>query len=237
MKKAFVVALLLSTLSATGQNGPFLQPYAGVGLTNFRNYDGAEYTNSKDAFAFDFGAIVGIEHNRWQFFTGLAYMRTGARIALTEYDALGNPIGTIYDKLFFNQFGIPLGVGRKFSVGKKLAIIPSLEFTPTCNLSARESEFPGGPMESVTGNNFENDFNRISLFGGIRVAFSYPLKPGLSLTVTPLYQYMFTNILNTGNSADNATLYCRALTLNFGIRTNFGRAKKPARAKPTGAGK
>lgn len=81
MKRTLIITLCFISSAAMAQTGFFLQPVAGIGLTNVRHVDFTSQSHSDDYdLNFDAGVLAGYCHGKWVFTTGLQYLRTGSKV-------------------------------------------------------------------------------------------------------------------------------------------------------------
>jgi hypothetical protein len=215
MKKTlFFVASLLGT-SGYGQEGFFLQPVAGAGITNERR-TATDYpvVNGSNAMSFDGGILAGYKAGRWIYSTGLVYLSTGTKIPITLTDALGNPISTSSITYSFSHLVLPLTVGRAFSLGKMLALTPSAGVSISYNMGASEKSAFDNSIIPMSAREFNDEYQQISCFGLLQAELAFKLSKALSLTCAPSFDYMLTNMTKSSYYAQHDY----ALLLNIGVR-------------------
>jgi len=235
MKKLIITILCFCSITSFAQDGFFLQPIIGAGFTNMKHNDDNDHMTSGDyAFTFDGGVRAGYQAGKWRFNTGLGYLRTGTKIPITLTDALGNPIGTSYIRYRYSHLVLPITVGRTFSMTRKLSLTPSAGPEFSYNISSTEKDDFDGRVVHMSSSQFNGYYQRLSCFGLLEAALDYRVSPGLSLSLTPSFDYMLTNFAKTEDGAPFTTKeHPYVLLLNAGVKWAFaGKEKQPMEKMP-----
>lgn len=233
MKFAFVLftACLLTAATTFAQNGFYLAPSIGAGLSN-----GSRFVPS-DNYGLTMGSAkgpvfsqtaqlgIGYGHKHWRFQTGLQYFQGGYKtddpIFRPGTDVSTTLPGTKEYRFVIHQVGIPLQVGYAIALSPRLTLVPYAGITPAFAFAgnARTSKGPGATRGGLEGATI-NDYGRFTLWGQVGAQLEYKLNNKISLTGGPSLQY---RIIGTGNSdARN----CYNLNFNLGAKINLGKARK-----------
>ena len=224
MKKIlFPGYLSLCSITAFAQNGIFLQPVAGIGAANVSHIN---YTMNaaSDHYAmnFDGGLLAGYQAGKWVFSSGLIYLRTGSKAQITLTDALGNPVSTSYMYSRYNHLVLPLEVGRRFALGKKLSITPSVGAGLSYNISASEKDDVDNEVTQIPSGASNTYTNTFSWYGILQVKLAWRVNSTFDLTCAPTFDYMLTRMTWPQQDPlnNNSIVYQHdyTLLLNFGVK-------------------
>jgi hypothetical protein len=230
MKKILLLFLLFMGHIAFGQNGWYLQPSAGIGMSNVTQ-SGTPNNNFRYVSAFDAELGIGYRHGDLLFSSGISYMRTGAKTTVTILDVLGNPVGTMDYRFYFYHLVVPFTFGYQISLGRKLAFTPSAGFGLAYNTGEKETDpallaMGSNEMVSMPSAEFDNYYKRISVLEILQANIDYKASSSLDITCGPAANYMLTNIFNSHNGApNNPGQRNYAFLFNAGIRWHLSQQK------------
>jgi len=230
MKNILPALFCLCGSTAFGQSGLFIQPQAGIGVSNVKT---VAQNDTKNATVYDWNLGVGYKFKNFVVMSGIGYLETGYKLTITYMDALGNPISTAGYYTYFSHIVIPVTVAHEFKPGKKLSVLPAIGALISYNMSGRQTlpNYMGSSnIEPIPSEQFNKDYKAVSLFGVAQLNFDYKISPQMSVTLAPVIDYMFTNMLKAlpgapGNSQQNNY----AFMCNAGIKWYFEKEKKPVK--------
>jgi hypothetical protein len=232
MKKLlFLASIGLISCPAFSQNGLYISSSVGAGISNTKN--DIEFTNGNSISkvgipSYEANVNVGYQFKHWRLQTGLQYSTSGYKLKgllfSSEFDPLDpnpNPVGNSTYQITYKHIGIPLQVGYVLRPEKKLSIIPTVGLLTTYNLGAKSvTTIAGEATNHKWGKDeFDNAYNRISLWGTAAVQFEYKLNKRISLTATPSIQGMVGNLMSKPSDfyfADQQRNY--SIHLDLGVK-------------------
>jgi hypothetical protein len=224
MKYTLIITLCFVSSAAMAQTGFFLQPVAGIGLTNVSHVDFTSQTHSDDYdLNFDAGVLAGYCHGKWVFTTGLQYLRTGSKVPLTITDPIGNPSGTAYIHYRYSHVVLPLEVGRVFAIGKKLTITPSAGVGLSYNTGAEIKDKIGNRVVDIPVEGLNSYKNGTGCYAIAQAGLAWPVSPQLAITCAPVYNYMLTRMIFQQMSANAVWDHDYSLMLNIGVKWQFAK--------------
>lgn len=197
------LAGLLSS-SVHAQNGFYLAPSAGAGISNtqhhYTTYDNtgaATSTHTSSIFSYNFRAGIGYRYKNWRFESGLQYISNGYLMNDLVFGSGFDPTGTVQTygsyKTRLNHIGIPLQVSYNILLSRKLSLVPGAGFITTYTLGGTYETNEGGGMVR-TGDWTKkalDDYGRISVWGQASLQLEYKINQKISLFGGPSLQYQF----------------------------------------------
>jgi hypothetical protein len=240
LKKYLLLILCLCSAASYAQNGFFLQPEIGAGFSNTIWKPGI-YPQQVSIFSYRAGMDIGYKTGKWQFITGLAYLRTGVKVLSgTIYYFENNeyllPIITPPENItdYNPHILVPLKIGYEvLRFSDKLSLTALLGAEISYNIQrtflTQVTVMPGTyPVNKdvESRQDFNRSGNNSGTMGLAQVNLEYKLNNRVSLTGGPSFQYMFSSMLNFRNEYDYALL------MNIGLKWNF----KKERQRPQNSG-
>ncbi len=220
MKKIlFLTCLSIGSMAVFAQNTFFLQPVAGIGAANVSRVDDRMRATSDDyAINFDAGLMAGYRAGKWVLSTGLVYLRTGAKEQAMLMDLAGNQVGTTYIHYRYNHLMLPLEVGRRFALGKKLTLTPSAGAGLSYNISASEKDDFENRISHVPKATYNNYTNTFSCYGLVQAELAWRINAAFDLTCAPAFNYMVSNMIWPQLEPNTVFQHDYTLLLNFGVK-------------------
>ncbi len=232
-----ITLLTAGALSATAhaQNGFYASASAGAGIaganrshSNPNNVPGV--LNQSGVTGFNAKGSVGYRYKNWRLETGIQYLSTGYQLNNLTFSSDFDPgktltIGTGKYQITYGHIGIPLSIGYAFPISKKLSLVPTLGILATYNTGASTWIKEGGVERtgSLSGDNFKNSYNNLSLWGTAALHLEYKINDRISLFGGPSVQYMISNFYKKPTNSSIFTAGQRNYNLNIdlGIKFNF----------------
>jgi hypothetical protein len=225
MKPYFLITLLCFSTQIFAQNGFYLQPSFGAGISNSNYTDALYYGSKENIFTYCFNANVAYHFRHWQFTTGIAYLKTGYKVtgddiagaSITGFNSQFPTIGNY--EVFYSHLLLPFKAGYSLNLGKKMSIIPYAGLEASYNLN-RLYKITSPAQAAATRTDdmkyFNIYYNAVSVFGIAGGNLSYKLRPGLSLLCGIEAQYMLTSLVKKKYGNGDSYLD-HAITFNTGI--------------------
>jgi Outer membrane protein beta-barrel domain len=230
MKKIFLLVLSLSAGATFAQNGFFVQPEAGAGISNTvvkYPYDYTRYpwgvtwnTPAKNVSTFDVQILAGYKFGHWTLTTGITFLKTGFRVDTVEAGIGGFAAIWYRQDQYAYHLSVPLKIAYQCNIGSHFFIAPgigagvsynySIEIKKTALSSAFENS---SGTHTLTRTEFSNNDKRTSLWGTAQVQLGYKLNKRLNVIAGPEAQYMLTSILKDKNNNQKNHAY----TFNAGV--------------------
>lgn len=221
MKKILLLILSLSSLTAFGQNGFFLQPLAGIGVGNIKTTHippGSFKYKFAPTYELQFG--IGYQYKNLIVTGALGYKQSVYCAAITFTDGLGALLGTHDVRYGFNHISLPVTIGYRIKAGEHLWISPVAGVTATCNYSGRSIvsvSATGIPTMGKTDNSqFKTYYKPISTWATMRINMDIAVNSRMALTLAPSFDYMVTGI--NKYSSFNSKQHNYTIILNAGIK-------------------
>ena len=133
----------------------------------------------------------------------MQYLKTGYELKHLLFGAdfdpsLNTPSFTGNYKITYGHIGIPLQVGYVMAPAKRLSLVPYIGILTTYNTGANSYLTISGKetTNKWSGTDFENRYNRISLWATASLYLEYKLSNRISLFGGPSAQYMMSNFSN-----------------------------------------
>jgi hypothetical protein len=236
MKHLFITILsFVCSSAAFSQDGFFLQPEIGVGMANtcWRAFSPAGLPGQESVLSYQGQLDLGYRSGKWQFISGLGYLRTGVTLkqgSVFDFTDGGGPV-FFYDNSTFLPYLPPMGVTVynphiilpikvgyeicRFSNKLSLNPVAGAEFFYNMRrtIISKDNWLNQNGVESLES--FQSSCNRFSVAGLLQLNMEYKFSKRIDLTGGPSVHYMFTSMLNFRSEYDYAVL------LNLGFRWNF----------------
>lgn len=231
-----VPALLITgmfSVSAYAQNGFYLAPSTGAGISNATKsvyalgVDGYASFNHKSAiFSNNIQFGIGYQYKNWRFQTGIQYFKSGYKIDELVFGTDFNPTyksisGSGSYKVAINQVGIPLQVGYAIPLSSKLSLVPYVgvlsSFTFSGNYQFNE---PGKFTNNELSGAALNDYGRFTFWGLAGAQLEYKLSDKVFIFGGPSVQYKL------GSTSNNNQQNFYNLNFNLGLKFNLNKKGK-----------
>jgi len=233
MKQLSIILICFCCITATAQNGFYLQPEVGAGLSNacWQAFSPAGNPGQSSVFSYQGQMDIGYKAGRWQFISGIGYLRTGVK---SSYNYIVDPffmqgIAVDYNNGAFIKADynphiiVPVKIGYevcRFSNRLSFTPIIGAQFgynTPRSFVYQYNSS--KGQKETESQQEFNMWCNPSAIIGLLQLNFEYRLNDRYDLTAGPSLHYMFTSEINFANEYDYSLL------LNVGLKRHFKNRK------------
>lgn len=217
----------LFSSSVHAQNGFYLAPLAGAGISNtqhrYTTYDNAGIatsTHTSSIFSYNFRAGIGYRYKNWRFESGLQYMSNGYLMKDLVFGSGYDPAtGTIQSygsyRVRLNHIGIPLQVGYSIPLSRKLSLIPSVGFITTYTFNGTYETNEGSSVRTGDWTKKSlDDYGRISVWGQASLQLEYKVNQKISLFGGPSLQHQFFK--------DGGGLWKNPYNLHFNLGVKIG---------------
>jgi hypothetical protein len=229
MKNLFITLFCCWSTVAFAQNGFFLQPEIGAGMTNANwkpTSSVASYPGQSPIFSWQGQLDLGYKAGKWRFITGLGYLRTGVNLKQGDLSYFYNyvfvqeinPLYTAFSHGITDynpHYIVPVKIGyevRRFS--NRLSLTPLIGAELTRNLP-RTFLIGEKTKQHETPEDFINAGNKNGITALLQLNFEYKVNSHYDLTFGPSVHYMYTSELNFKDEHDYAFL------MNLGLKWNF----------------
>jgi len=205
----------------------FWQPLPGTGMEG-----------QKSITSFQGQLDLGYRSGKWQFITGLGYLRTGVNLSEGSlfnfrHDLVmpSHPEGGFY--VPFIDYGctvynphiiMPVKVGYELArFSNRLTLNPIIGAEVSYNIRRvfLGPNLPNNGRDVETPSSFQYNCNRVSVIGLVQINAEYKLSKRLDLTAGPSIHYMLTSELNYKGEYDYAVLFNAGLKWNFKKRAEM----------------
>jgi len=182
---------------------------------------------------------LGYRSGKWQFITGLGYLRTGVDLSRGSMVDLRHDMGVMtlsgdqyYMPIMYNAPGctvynphiiMPVKVGYELvRFSNRLTLNPVIGAEVCYNIRRVfvESDLENG-RQVETPSSFRENCNRISVAGLAQINAEYKMSKRFDLTAGPSVHYMLTSTLNFRGEYDYAVLFNAGLKWNFKKRAEM----------------
>jgi len=228
----FLIPLFFVT-AATAQNGFFLQPAVGIGITNttskiaYENLDMIWTKPLANVVTINPSLSLGYQHKNWVVEIGVSYLETGYKehYKYAEFTSI-----EVINTELYTHYLVPVTVSYQFGLGHNFYVNPGIGIAVSYNASVRET----GQQNDLSNNinkydytlsatTFDFNFNRTSLWAIAHATLAYDLNGRWSITAGPEIQYTLTDLAKSGSPAadQHPALKNYALTGNAGVIWRF----------------
>jgi hypothetical protein len=228
----YIPALLITSmfsLSAYAQNGFYIAPSIGAGISNATKspyavgvYGYAASNHKSAVFSNNLQFGIGYRYKNWLFQTGIQYFKSGYKIDNlvfgTDFDPNNDNIsGSGSYTIKINQIGIPLQVGYAIPLSNKLSLVPYVGVLSSFTFSGSSKlNEPGKlPKNSELSGAALNDYGRFTFWGLAGAQLEYKLSDKVSLFGGPSIQYKL------GSTSNNNQQNFYNLNFNLGLKMNL----------------
>lgn len=234
----YTLSLMTAGLIATGsfaQDGFYIAPSAGAGISgatkNYTIFNAAgNAIKNSDVVNYNSKAAIGYRYKKFRFQVGIQYMTSGYKrdeiVFPGEYhpDSSANTKDNSPFEVRYTHLMIPVQVGYNIRVSNKFSVVPYLGILAGYNLGAKTFITEAGKERSytLTKADFNNRYNRLSLWGQISVQAEYRLGPIVSLTAGPSVTRMISNLEQVhANAIVKPTQKNYAFNLDIGAKISL----------------
>ena len=235
MNKLIIILSCFCSTVSLGQNGFFLAPEIGAGITGTRTnlytinpFLIYSVNPTKKIFSYTTGLLLGYGYKNWEISGGAYFLKSGYSERYSAGDFVGYNIKVTESDY---HFAVPLILSYKFKFCSHFFLTAGAgaAFSYNCFATVKETDqIAGSNIASTTkknllhGSGFDEKYNRTSILGLVQAQIGYKLNDRLSVIAGPEVQYMLTSLLkNTNNYQYNYTY-----TFNTGIRWNLRKASR-----------
>jgi hypothetical protein len=235
MRKLLITFLCLYSTQSFAQNGFFLLPELGAGMSNTSwkpQASVASYPGQNSIFSWQGQLDLGYKAGKWQFITGLGYLRTGVNMKNGDENEFNNykfvpaDINSVWPLVvpgvtdYNPHYIVPVKVGYEMhQFNNKLSFLPVIGAEFTNNLP-RTFAVGHNPKQAESQDDFTYNCNRKGITAMLQLNFEYIVNRHYDFTFGPSVHYMYTSELNFEDQHDYAFL------MNLGLRWNFKARKQ-----------
>ena len=229
LKSLFLLFCSLSSMTLHAQNGIYVKPSVGVGLSSvISNYDHPTST----IYNYNLRMGVGYERNKWRIETGVRYFTTGYKNA--EYLVFENNINTttgvitgsekVNNTYTFTHIAVPVSIGYKIPLTKKLSLVPMAGALVSYNLKCHLKSVTDIYTYSVDypQEEFERTYNRINVWGSAAINLEYKVGRRLKVAGGLQTDFMLNTMINSKFYSQNYHQYNYDGTINIGVKWHLG---------------
>ena len=214
MKKTFLLVLCYSAITAFAQNGFFLQPEVGVGMSNIIQKH-FSYAKQHSIITFNPAIDIGYQFHNWRFQSGIEYLKTGYELDHATYmanfgDWLNGKVVINYEHIL-----VPVKLSYKIKLNKKWSFYPSAGAYFSYNYRFTMKAFDAPVLNT-------SHFNRYSCFATAGLNIECQLTQRLALSISPVCDYMLSSIYKESEMKFNSY----AVLLQGGIVWHFKKKQK-----------
>lgn len=141
---------------------------------------------------------IGYHYKNWRIASGVEYLTSGYQMnnLVLNPDPAGYKTGQDKYKMTYGHLAIPLQVGYSIFPHRKLSVVPYLGVLVSYNLSAKTYAKIDDGEQTIkwSKEDFDNVYNRISVWGSAALYLEYRLATRISLYGGPSLKYMFSNM-------------------------------------------
>jgi hypothetical protein len=229
MKKTlFLVGIVSLTAPTFAQNGFYLSPSVGAGISNTKqDFFSTDPNGSKikrdDIFSYSGSLNVGYKLNHWRLEAGIQYSISGFNYGKLVF---GNNFPDTTSQgsaeTRYQHLSIPIKVGYEIRLGSKFKLIPFAGVITSYNLGATTITNINGEGKNTyswTKERFDYNNHRITIWGTAALRAEYKLSNRISLFAGPSVQYMISNLLKSpySNPVYNASQRNYTFNLDLGV--------------------
>ena len=230
MKNSFILVLCLSSSALFAQNGFFLQPEIGGGIGNFQRVSSYYNDVHRNVSSLKGSLEVGYRGKRWEFITGLGYLRTGyaagysgiyyGSVPGSDPSRYGQEDISFYSSAYNRHIIAPVKVGYQLlCLNKRLTFAPHLGAEFSYNLPRVFKSDKQRMVESAE--HFNYFCHRFGVFGLAELTLEYKVSKRIALTTGLSARYGFTPYLRDERRYDMPQEHDYAALVNLGMRYNF----------------
>jgi len=230
MKKLIITILCFCGIASFAQNGFFLQPEIGGGISNtcWQPFTFKGLPGQQSILSYQGQVDAGYNAGKWRFSTGVGYLLTGVHLQPGSIANFNNYVVIPFaetNNLFipysekitdYNpHIIIPLKVAYEVKqFNDRLSFVPQIGAEFAMN-QRRTFVFSNSVKQEESASDFKSACNPHSIMGMVQLNFEYRLNSHYAITAGPSAHYMFTSELNFKDQQDYAVL------MNLGLKWNF----------------
>jgi hypothetical protein len=226
MKKTlFLAGAIILAVPAIAQNGFYLSPSVGAGMSNARPYNPWTDISLSSSFSYNASMGVGYHYKNWRIQSGIQYLTSGYQlnnVSVTEFfDPLNPYRGTDKYRISYRHLGVPLQIGYTILPTKKLSLVPYLGAFISYNIGARSvsTEADIKTKTSWSKDEFDLFYKSISVWGTAALYLQYKATNRISILCGPSAKYMISNFAKQrfGIMEKLSKQKNQAVTLDLGV--------------------
>ncbi len=244
MKKLFIALVCFCSTWSFAQKGFYLQPEVGGGFSNAVMPVPSSWTSydNHSVLSYQGQMDIGYRTGKWQFATGIGYLRTGVYIKNGSIATLDKNAWLVFAQSndlpfvgwvtngitdFNPHVMVPVKVGYEVAkLSNKLSFTPFIGAEFSRNMPRTLILDAGKERNIESKESFNSNCNLLSTWGTVQLNFDYRLSNRYDLSFGPSCHYMFTSQLNFAPERDYSVL------LNLGVKYNFKRRDNLATSVP-----
>lgn len=231
MKKTlFLAGAVMLAIPAFSQNGFYLSPSVGAGISNtkqdfFSTDPNGNTIKRGSTLSYSGNLNIGYKLNHWRLEAGIQYSTSGFK-----YDNLvfGNNFPDTTSQgsvtIQYRHLAVPIKVGYEIRLGNKFNLVPFAGIITSYNLGATSVTDIRGEAkrtDSWTKEQFDYDHHRITIWGTAALRAEYKVSNRISVFAGPSVQYMISNLLKSPYSNPAYDAAQRNYTINFDLGVNI----------------
>lgn len=223
MKKILTILLIILSANAWAQNGLYLQPTIGAGITDIDYWSEYRNVNKLDdvnGLAYKMMIMAGYQFSRWKLEVGLGYLSVKNGYDHITFSYPFNPsmpAATVYADVRYvsSYLSVPVQVVYSAPISKKFDVQPQvgLGLNYNFNTKASGSEYELSGKKKLDYPIMNMKYKTTELVGNAGIMLSYKLTKKMSVIAGPALTYFIANTENM--KIYKATIYC--VTLDAGI--------------------
>ncbi len=219
-----MLAFGLLAHQASGRNGFYVSPSAGVGVSRLRlNYllpDGVKFDRrAENVLSYNATLGMGYNYKKWRLEMGLQYALTGYQVTCLSPGFPDNTRTTTR----YEHLNIPLRLGYNIGLNNRLSFVPYAGIVVGYNIGARTiTNYPPAPEleHGWSADEFKNSYNRFYLSGSLALRLEYMINHRISIFSGPSAQYMLTRFMKMPSEMKPSENIFMA-HMDLGLKVNF----------------
>jgi len=221
MKKTFLLLALVGTgLTASAQNGFYLNYSIGAGITNSNQKLFLSTPDFRPLAGYTAQISAGYQYKRWRLEAGIQRSTTGYQLKnLLFASQFPDTIGKGYMKWRYSHFMIPVKIGYEIPLSSRFSLTPMVEAIAGYN--QKETIISGGYEERKKTDtpDFGSIYNRFSFWTGATLKAEYKITPRYTIFAGPEFQYMVSNLVKSKpNALFQPSMHNYSLMFNIGLK-------------------
>ncbi len=220
MKNVFVLLFLFGNSIIYAQDGLFIEPVVGAGLSSTSVHYSEFKFKDVPKFTFNPQLLLGYKYHNFIFKTGIGYLKTGSTGIV--YEGFLSEISTIQYQ-YNNYLTIPLSVAYNFPISPRLSIVPGVSYSLGFLTSTESSvviDYSASPASSYLSSDafiMKRPASGTNSFAGIQVEADYKINSNFYISAGPEAQYKFSPTFPDNTDFFRPYTY----TLNVGLKYCF----------------
>ncbi len=229
-KKIFLLGLGMCALQAFAQQGFYVAPSVGVGMSNashdfYKMVSGGGQIKPSAVLNYNAQLSVGYGFGRWRVESGIQYATTGFIYKGLIMDTPPGDIISGTEETRYYHLSVPLRVGYTLPLGSRRSLSPMAGALVSFNTGARTIvDFPVFRESDTkwTSDNFKTQKQGTSVWGNVSLQAGFRLNGRVTVFAGPGLQYMLTNFLKApAASPYKASERPYFINMDIGARINL----------------